>query len=271
MKVILFSILIILLPASVYAEEYDEKLIIKLDIDEISSHLQSAQANYDLDRKTMAISHIDHADNKIHEKLNSDYLFNEDHLEHLHMSTHLIKNIKNDVTKSSYTLQINAVEKVLRTVVMSYIGNNLTNDQKFQKQSIVNLLEKSMEEYNEGIEIDLPFESNIELQDAFSFTKQARSILNESNMDKGVNLDANFDKLLAAYKEGVLHFTDIDKLVNEIESEIGDEKIPEWIKNTALWWATNQISDKEYLQSIAYLMDNRIILETDKQHNTYFD
>lgn len=271
MKIILFSILIILLPASVNAEEYGEKLIMKLDIDEIFSHLQSAQANYDLDRKTMAMSHIDHADNKIHEKLNADYLFNEDYLENLAMSVHLIKNINHDSNKSDYSIQINAVEKILGNVVSLYIGNNLVNDQKFQKQSIVNLLEKSMKEYDEGLEIDLPFESNIELQDAFSLTKQARSILNESNMDKGVNLDANFDKLLAAYRGGVLHFTDIDKLVNEIKSEIGNEKIPEWIKNTALWWATDQISDEEYLQSITYLIDNKIILETDKQHNTYFD
>jgi len=35
--------------------------------------------------------------------------------------------------------------------------------------------------------------------------------------------------------------------------------IPEWIKNTAAWWAGNQISETEFLQAIEYLIENNIM------------
>ena len=37
------------------------------------------------------------------------------------------------------------------------------------------------------------------------------------------------------------------------------ESIPQWIKNLANWWSTDQITDQEYLDSINYLIENKII------------
>ncbi|MFB5603398.1 MAG: hypothetical protein ACE5RK_03220, partial [Candidatus Nitrosomaritimum aestuariumsis] len=37
-------------------------------------------------------------------------------------------------------------------------------------------------------------------------------------------------------------------------------EIPSWIKNTAQWWATDAITEREFLQAIEYLIDNKIIL-----------
>jgi len=36
-------------------------------------------------------------------------------------------------------------------------------------------------------------------------------------------------------------------------------QIPNWIKNVAGWWATNEISEKEFLDGIEYLINNNII------------
>lgn len=35
--------------------------------------------------------------------------------------------------------------------------------------------------------------------------------------------------------------------------------IPDWIKNTAKWWADDQISESEYVSSLQYLIDEKII------------
>ena len=38
-----------------------------------------------------------------------------------------------------------------------------------------------------------------------------------------------------------------------------ETKIPNWIKNVAGWWAVNEISEKEFLAGIEYLINNNII------------
>ena len=38
-----------------------------------------------------------------------------------------------------------------------------------------------------------------------------------------------------------------------------ETKIPDWVKNVAGWWANNEISEKEFLDGIVYLINNNII------------
>jgi hypothetical protein len=38
-----------------------------------------------------------------------------------------------------------------------------------------------------------------------------------------------------------------------------ETKIPDWVKNVAGWWANNEISEKEFLAGIEYLINNKII------------
>ena len=38
------------------------------------------------------------------------------------------------------------------------------------------------------------------------------------------------------------------------------ENVPEWVKNTAGWWATNQIDDSTFLQGIQYLIKEGIMV-----------
>jgi len=47
-------------------------------------------------------------------------------------------------------------------------------------------------------------------------------------------------------------------VVNRIN--IDETSIPVWIKNTAGWWATDQIDDSSFLQGIQYLVQKGIIV-----------
>ena len=38
------------------------------------------------------------------------------------------------------------------------------------------------------------------------------------------------------------------------------ENVPEWIKNNAGWWATDQIDDSSFLQGIQYLINEGIMI-----------
>ena len=38
-----------------------------------------------------------------------------------------------------------------------------------------------------------------------------------------------------------------------------EEKVPSWIKNTAGWWATDSISETEFVNAIQFLVNEGII------------
>ena len=47
------------------------------------------------------------------------------------------------------------------------------------------------------------------------------------------------------------------EIIDSVQIELN--VIPEWIRNTAGWWATDQIGDGEFLAAIEYLLQNDII------------
>lgn len=46
---------------------------------------------------------------------------------------------------------------------------------------------------------------------------------------------------------------------NQHDPGISTQAIPPWIKNTAGWWASNSISENEFLHAIQYLVENQVI------------
>lgn len=46
---------------------------------------------------------------------------------------------------------------------------------------------------------------------------------------------------------------------------VSAQSIPEWIKNTALWYGQGNISETEFLNAIKYLIDNEIIVLESQQ------
>ena len=37
------------------------------------------------------------------------------------------------------------------------------------------------------------------------------------------------------------------------------QSVPDWVKNTAGWWATDAISETEFVNAIEFLVNNQII------------
>ena len=42
------------------------------------------------------------------------------------------------------------------------------------------------------------------------------------------------------------------------------EPIPDWIRETALWWGEGKISDTEFINAMQWLFDNEILSMTEK-------
>jgi micrococcal nuclease len=61
--------------------------------------------------------------------------------------------------------------------------------------------------------------------------------------------------------QAAAQFTDF----NEHDPGVTSDSIPAWIKNTAGWWATDSITETEFLRAIEYLIDNKIIKITATQ------
>ena len=60
-----------------------------------------------------------------------------------------------------------------------------------------------------------------------------------------------------------LHFLIENKIINlqVIPAETKTaSKIPYWIRENAEWWADGQISDKDFVSGIQYMMENGIIV-----------
>ena len=61
--------------------------------------------------------------------------------------------------------------------------------------------------------------------------------------------------------QAAAQFTDY----NDHDPGVTSDSIPAWIKNTAGWWATDSITETEFLRAIEYLIDNKIIKITATQ------
>ena len=60
-----------------------------------------------------------------------------------------------------------------------------------------------------------------------------------------------------------------------IQDSFGEEAVPPWVKNTAGWWATDTISETEFVNAIEFLVNSDIIkiehMEIGKQYSSWQD
>jgi len=54
--------------------------------------------------------------------------------------------------------------------------------------------------------------------------------------------------------QGIIHVQDLPGT-----SEPTPAKIPNWVKDTAGWWASEKVSDQDFLLGIGYLVENGVI------------
>ena len=57
----------------------------------------------------------------------------------------------------------------------------------------------------------------------------------------------------------IQHFALVFCILIITPSVFAEEKVAYWVKNTAGWWAADQISDTEFLNSIEFLTKEGII------------
>jgi len=81
--------------------------------------------------------------------------------------------------------------------------------------------------------------------------------------------DRDFVKGIKYLRELVLE-TPTNQQSNEYGVWQNDVNIPNWIKNNAGWWADEQITDRDFIKGIKYLMDNLVLqIPTNQQSNEY--
>ena len=115
----------------------------------------------------------------------------------------------------------------------------------------------------------------------FSMTQGNRVIFEQS----GVSTDSRDEHNVAEFLipedvSGIvyLNFNNLDKnnlakttipiVVDRVEIQNAEISIPEWIRNNAAWWASEQIDDSTFIQSIEYLIKNQIIRIPTTQQET---
>jgi hypothetical protein len=81
------------------------------------------------------------------------------------------------------------------------------------------------------------------------------------HVDRDLNLtfqvaNKEMDSSSAKSKPGILSSNNSQSQKNSPNNEI---EIPNWVKNNAKWWATEQIGDQAFVSSIQYLIEEEII------------
>ena len=56
--------------------------------------------------------------------------------------------------------------------------------------------------------------------------------------------------------------------VGDVSFQVSKHMVAEWIKNNARWWASDQISDSEFIGGIEYLIQEKIIIIPDSVKST---
>lgn len=76
---------------------------------------------------------------------------------------------------------------------------------------------------------------------------------------------------IALNKQLVLAIPALFVLVIGISSVDAESLIPEWVQNTALWYGQGSISEQEYIDSIKFLIKNKIIFLDEEEKTEVLD
>lgn len=90
---------------------------------------------------------------------------------------------------------------------------------------------------------------------AWDKTKQYQEVIDKKT---GIVLFAKFqDRIKKTQWSAAL--TDTNTFSDDINIQYVGMKIPSWLKNPVKWWTEGKISDSEYMNSISYLLKNKIM------------
>jgi len=88
---------------------------------------------------------------------------------------------------------------------------------------------------------------------------QEFSVIEDGVLQNKINLVhlEELESLIGKIKQNGLDVVLLNKIPSTMSNNL---KIPEWIKNNALWWADNKISESDFVSGIEFMITNGIIL-----------
>jgi hypothetical protein len=258
----------------------ENKLLLNQGLEEIQSHIDASKYLFEKGNYSMAMKHLGHPIEEVYETLPLSEITDKNFVDKLELSLFILKNTSSEITSEDYFSQLSVIEKTLEEGKIIIFYDDLGYS-KIYLQTAEYLLDLAKIEYSEGVHEGGTINDNIEIQDSYAFTDTAKRIL--ANLESIHQKDDIFEKyfidLDIAYENAVTPVQVdiiIDKIISEInqieitpeESEVLPEinyyEIPEWIKNIALWWATGEVNDGEFIQAIEFLINQGTITVSNK-------
>jgi|SaaInlV_150m_DNA_6_1039752.scaffolds.fasta_scaffold19385_2 hypothetical protein len=257
----------------------ENKLLLNQGLDEIQSHINASKDLFEQGHFLMAISHLGHPIEEVYDTLPLSHITNKNFVDKLELSLFILKNTSPDILSEDYFSQLLVIENTLQEGKNIVFSNNLDSS-LISLQTAVYLLDLAKVEYSEGMNQGGTLANNIEIQDSYAFTEKAYIIIQnlESVHQKNEIFEKHFTDLDVAYdnaESSEIVGAIIDEIILEINQveiqssdsilpELDTSEIPEWIKNIALWWATGQVNDGEFIQAIEFLINQGTITVSNK-------
>ena len=135
-------------------------------------------------------------------------------------------------------------------ILMKGIALSNLEQHKQSMKELYKALENDPRNISAMIGLGVGFGNYGEYQEAQKYFNSAYSISPENHVI--INYKNFADKTVKKYPYNEVEKPEIYK-INIVED------IPSWVKNTAGWWAGDQIEDSEFIKSIQFLIENKII------------
>ena len=137
-----------------------------------------------------------------------------------------------------------------KTLLMKGIALSNLEQHKSSMKDFYSVLQKEPDNISAVLGMGVGFGNFGEYKEAQKYFERASMLSPDNHIVKNYQ---NFaESTLKKYT-----YTEVEKpKIIEVNSR---ENIPNWVKNNAGWWADNEINDSEFLTSIKFLIENKII------------
>jgi len=275
---------------------YEKQVKFVTTAEEINGHILAARENIKTGNQEFASLHLTHPIIELYDDLHTE-LKNDSRIDQkLEFSLYILKNTDPTVDVDSFDKQTNEIIKILDEVKNALISHEIQNDSVFQLDVISDLLDMSEMEYQLAMNSENESLKLVEFQDSLAFVIRAESILykiNDIELEQKNKLGLKLQQVQTSIlnqqplndiktqfvniidnieitKESGLGFVQqdviadvvfMDSLITTNESVLVETSvIPSWIKLNAAWWSDDVITDTEFLSSIEYMIEQKILV-----------
>ena len=176
------------------------------------------------------------------------------------------KNAKDHFMKGEYKQAIRIYDSILETnpnqelaLKMKGIGLNTMEDYVNSLKQFYKILQYNPNDVVALTGMGIGFGNLGEYEEALRYLDKAE--IQEPD-NKTIQ---NYKKLI----EVTIHkypYTSTEKPIDNRNQKNGE--VPSWVKNTVEWWSLTKINDEDFLESLEYLIENDVIVITEKQSTT---